>query len=292
MLYAGYIESPAWGVSLRKARHEPLISWETFEKIQGRMTDGGYAPARKDTSDDFILRGLISCSCCGRALTGGNSRSKTGKRHAYYRCNQKTCPRYGKSIRRDKVETEFADIVASLQPAPALFAAAKAMFKKAWERQAGSESQIVEALRESITTTDRQIQQLLKRIVETDNPTVVGAYESKIGELERSRLLATEKLANAGKPQRSFGEMFELAMCFIANPWNLWQSGDLQLPRTVLKLAFTDRILYDRDKGFLNPKKAFPFKLLEEKSMSMKEMVLLVRFELTASPLPRADPGV
>ena len=147
------------------------------------------------------------------------------------------------------------------------------MFKKAWEQQSGSESQIIESLRESITTIDRQIQQFLKRIVETDNPSVIGAYEGKIGELERSRLLAKEKLANAGKPQRGFGEMFELAMCFIANPWNLWQSGDLQLRRTVLKLAFTDRIPYDRDKGFLNLKKAFPFKLLEEKSMSMKEVV-------------------
>jgi site-specific DNA recombinase len=26
-IYAGYIEAPSWGVSLRKGHHEPLISW-------------------------------------------------------------------------------------------------------------------------------------------------------------------------------------------------------------------------------------------------------------------------
>lgn len=35
-VYAGYIEMPSWNVSLRKAQHEGLINFETFQKIQGR----------------------------------------------------------------------------------------------------------------------------------------------------------------------------------------------------------------------------------------------------------------
>ena len=32
-LYAGYIEYKPWGVTLRKGRHEGMVSFETFQKI-------------------------------------------------------------------------------------------------------------------------------------------------------------------------------------------------------------------------------------------------------------------
>jgi site-specific DNA recombinase len=41
LVYAGYIEVPNWGVSLRKGQHEGLIDLETFEKIQARLKSRG-----------------------------------------------------------------------------------------------------------------------------------------------------------------------------------------------------------------------------------------------------------
>lgn len=46
-LYAGYAEAPDWGVSLRTGGHEGLISFETFERIQKRPTEGANLPARR-----------------------------------------------------------------------------------------------------------------------------------------------------------------------------------------------------------------------------------------------------
>ena len=56
--FAGYIDIPEWGVSLRKGHHEGLISLETHELIQQRIKDGARAPARKDINADFPLRGF------------------------------------------------------------------------------------------------------------------------------------------------------------------------------------------------------------------------------------------
>ena len=99
-IYAGYIEAPNWGISLRKGHHEGLISLETFEKIQKRLKDGAKAPARKDISSDFPLRGFVLCCDCGKPLTACWSKSHTGKKHPYYLCPTKGCPSYRKSIRR------------------------------------------------------------------------------------------------------------------------------------------------------------------------------------------------
>jgi len=44
LVYAGLVEAPKWNVSRRKGRHEPLISVETYERIQERLHGRPRAP--------------------------------------------------------------------------------------------------------------------------------------------------------------------------------------------------------------------------------------------------------
>jgi hypothetical protein len=46
VVYAGGVEAPKWGVSLRKGHHEPLIDMETFRRVQERLQG---KPARMAT---------------------------------------------------------------------------------------------------------------------------------------------------------------------------------------------------------------------------------------------------
>lgn len=45
----------------------------------------------------------------------------------------KGCPSYRKSIKREKLEGEFEDVLQRLQPAENLFVLVKAMFRNAWD---------------------------------------------------------------------------------------------------------------------------------------------------------------
>ena len=47
-----------------------------------------------------------------------------------------------------------------------------------------------------MSAVEKQIESLLERIMEASNQTVITAYEQKIEELERKRLLMAEKLEN------------------------------------------------------------------------------------------------
>lgn len=89
-LYAGYIEYKPWGVELRKGRHEGMVSYETFLKIQDRLKGRALAPARVDLNQEFPLRGGVACSC-GNILTACMSKSQTGKHHPYYLCQNRRC---------------------------------------------------------------------------------------------------------------------------------------------------------------------------------------------------------
>lgn len=262
-VYAGYVESEKWNVSLRKGHHEGLISLETFERIQTRLRDGARAPARKDINEDFPLRGFVACGDCGKPLTACWSKSQTGKKHPYYMCYAKGCSSYRKSIARAKIEGEFEMILKSLQPADKLLVLTKAMFKNAWNQRLTKAKDALTSIKRDISKIDRQVDQLLERIVAAEIPSLISAYESKLTKLQKEKLIKTEKLENAGKPRHTNEEMFELSLKFLSNPWNIWDSGQIHLRRIVLRLVFSERITYTRNQGFSNLKLSMPFKALE-----------------------------
>ena len=72
------------------AKHEGLISYETFQRMQGRMKGAARVPARKDLNQDFPLRGFVACGCCGNTLMGCWSTGRSA-RYAYYLCQAKGC---------------------------------------------------------------------------------------------------------------------------------------------------------------------------------------------------------
>jgi site-specific DNA recombinase len=85
-VYAGYVDAPKWGVSLRKGHHEPLISFATHERIQARLRGNANAPARKDINEDFPLRGFVLCDDCGEPMTSCWSKGRK-KHYPYYLCD-------------------------------------------------------------------------------------------------------------------------------------------------------------------------------------------------------------
>lgn len=271
-VYAGYVEAPSFGISLRQGRHDPLISFTTFQRIQERLSEAAKAPARKDLNADFPLRGAVICGDCGTPLTAYWS---TGRkmRHPYYLCRLRGCESYGKSIRRDDIEGEFAALLTQLQPSDKAITTARKMFRIAWDYREKSSVALCDTAKAELVTIDRQIGQLLDRVVEAINPTVIRAYEERIDTLEKQKMLLTEKLAHTGRTVKSFDETFRTALTFLSNPQKLWTSGILEEKRMVLRLAFADKLAYARNKGFRTANLALPFKALAGFGTDHFEMV-------------------
>ena len=285
-IYARYVESKAWGVSLRPGKHEGIISFETHQKIQHRLKTGGYAPARKDLKEDFPLRGFVACGSCSRPLTAGWSKGKT-KSYPYYLCQNKKCTDYGKSLARTKVEGEFETILKELTPSENMFRLVKAMIEQAWEMRKSQIESVATSLKREITRIEKETEEFLSRIVSTQNASVIAAYENKIASLEREKFLTAEKLQKSMRPAASKRDVLELSMKFLSNPYKLWDSGDVILQKIVLRLAFSERLEYKRNEGYRTPKTTLPFKVLASFFTEREGMVLQERIELSTSPLPR-----
>jgi site-specific DNA recombinase len=262
-VYAGLIHLPDWGIQLLSAQHEALISYATYQAIQARLNGGARVPARKDLSEDFPLRGFIKCGHCATPLTACWSKGRHTI-YPYYLCPSRGCESYGKSIRREQIEGDFATFLEDLRPSAMLFGIASAMFRDQWNaRMDGGHKESAELERE-LQATARQVEQFLDRIADANSPSLISAYEKRIGNLEERKLELSEKLQQCGRPLAPFDETFRTAMSFLANPCKLWVSDRLEHKRTVLKLVLADRLFYVRNEGFRTAELTIPFKVLAD----------------------------
>ena len=271
-IYAGYIDYEPWGLSLIKGKHEPLVSLETWDAVQARRSEQTNAPARKDINQDFPLRGFVCCDDCGKPYTACWSKGRN-KHYPYYICDTKGCPSYRKSIQRNKVEGGFEAMLQTMRPSRELFDLSFAIFQTIWSHHEERANSKQKAVQIELRKIDKQKNQLLDRIVEANNQSVIAAYENRIAELDRKKVKLAEQSANTHKPNGSFKEIYRTAFSFLANPCNLWGSNKLEDKRAVAKLVFADTLRFKRNEGYRTAKTSSIFNMLEDLTVEKSEMV-------------------
>lgn len=282
--YAGYINAPEWGIHMVKGKHEPLVSFTIYQRVQEKLIQKAKNPARIDINEDFPLRGFVRCDCCGNYMTSCWSKGRNGK-YPYYICQTRGCSNKGKSVRKEKMEAEFEAILKSMRPSVELFTLASEMIKDLWDEKQKSKFSDKKAFEAEVDKTNMQIATIVDRLVESDSQTLINAYEKRIKELEIHRAETQDKIANCGRPVIGFERMYRTAMGFLSDPYKLWENNDLASRRAVLKLAFAEDLVYSRDGSYRTANLALPFKFfndlqqVEGENNMGKEMVRIAGIE-------------
>ena len=271
-VYAGRIDFPNWGIHLQPAKHDGLISFETYQAVQRRLQGAVKAPARKDLSEDFPLRGFVTCGHCNRPMTACWSKGRSAT-YPYYLCQTKGCTEYRKSIRKEQLEAEFEALLLELRPSPGLLEMASEMLRELWEAKTGTAQKQAQSLESEVRGIERKVEQLMDRIVEAESETLITAYESRIRALEERKVVLSEKIANCGRPLPDYQATVRTALTFLGNPQKLWASERLEDKRAVLKLVFAERLPYVRNEGYRTAGISLPFRVLEGLKGGKREMV-------------------
>jgi len=113
-LYTGWFE---WNGKLYQGKHEPLVSVELWERVQGVM-DGRHAKKHRRMTHNFAFSGLIACAKCGCSVVGEIKK----QRYIYYHCTgyadrcrgePATCRR--KYVREEVLEQQFTEMLGQLR---------------------------------------------------------------------------------------------------------------------------------------------------------------------------------
>jgi site-specific DNA recombinase len=99
-----------WNGRVYKGRHEPLVSHELWERVQG-VLDGRNARKIRKSKFEFAFQGLISCGHCGCAMVG---ELKKGQ-YVYYHCTGYKGKCGEPYVRQEALEERFQEALAQLE---------------------------------------------------------------------------------------------------------------------------------------------------------------------------------
>jgi len=260
VLYTGYVEYSKWGVDLHKGHHTPLISMETFNRIQERLQEKQRSPQRKDISDDFPLRGFVLCSECRQPMTAGWTQGRNQK-YPYYRCKTKGCTKHNKNIPGKKIEDDFEELLKAVKPRENILKVIRVELLALWQGKITD----VEAIRKRRNDRLKQVQDDIdtycERIKETRSPTVIKTYESKIEELEMEQVRLGERIEKSHTRQYEFEPALDRVLEFIKDPFLMWKTGGLAQKRLVIRMIFDELLVYDHETGFYTTTFTLPVEL-------------------------------
>ncbi|AZL16334.1 recombinase zinc ribbon domain-containing protein [Rickettsiales endosymbiont of Stachyamoeba lipophora] len=229
---------------------------------------------RKDNYECFLLRGFLKCQCCKTTLTGSFSKGRNGH-HPYYRCPTKpiNCEMGGKSFKKDEVDNSFAMLLKGSQPSTQAIKLAKFILQECYDKKVKQLNYTKKTIIDEIKALGIQETALIKKIISTENQKLAESYEQHLVKI-KEEITIKESLVSAYETiDASFGTALCNVSNFLQNPLNLWQNGNFEQKRTVLKLVFADKLTYHKKNGFGTAKKTLPFKLFEDVKNSNEALV-------------------
>ena len=287
--YAGYLDKPEWDINLVLGKHEPLISYSTFKAVQDRLEGRTKIQVRANANEGFKLTGFVCCADCGNPYRAGFTKGRS-KYYPYYFCATKsataTCPSYGKAVKRDVLEGEFEEILQGMEPTPSFFKLANDMLARLWEDRGGAVKKQVEHIKRELKRIESSIDQFLDRVIEAPSKSLVTAYENKIKNLEAERLSLQETAQNLSVPRGTFAGLHRTALEFLKSPYTVWVSGGSEARKLLLRLAFEERLAYQRGQGYRTAKTAIPFRFFSALAIS-RGLVDDTGIEPVTSPMSR-----
>lgn len=263
-------------MTTRKGHHERLISAETYERIQERLKEREKLPQRKDLHDDFPLRGFVACADCRKPYTAAWSSGKT-KTFAYYRCTTLGCPFRHKSVRADTMHGAFEELLKGLKPRPAILEGVRSELLTLWQTRMLDVETIRKQRQKRLDTIEKEMAGYLDALDKCSSPVVIKKIEERVEELAAKRVRLGGRVEKPKRGEYDFELALNRVLEFLRNPLEMWQTGDLRQRLLVLRLVFTEPLVYDRETGFGTPSFSLPINVACVLELDEMEVVDLVR---------------
>ena len=249
--YAGYIEYPVWEVSIRAGKHVGIINLETFNKIQKRLRNEETGKRiRVDTSEDFPLRGVTVCASCDRPLTGSWTQGRS-KKYAYYFCQNKACAASKNSIPKDRIETDFTELLKKQTLSSRSRELVEIVFQRVWEEEMNELSIVGDRARNEQRELEKKIGELTDLIISTKNVNVKQAYESQLEKTaEELAALQVRISANPADMSVPYRTAIAKAIGLLENPHKIWVSLDVIEKQRLFFFIFDDKLAYSKKAGY------------------------------------------
>ena len=259
--YYGHIEYERWGVARRTGRHEGIISAEDFECLQRLLKRGDTVRRiRRNISPDFPLRGLVTCDHCGSPLTAGWSK----KVFPYYVCHGKNCPRYGKSIRRNEIETQFADVLQQNSLKTEIDTLVTIVFDRVWAQEIDNCRIAEQSIAIERTKLQQKASQLSDAIFGAKMLEVKDVYEKQLEQVAMRLAEINVPSITARSTSIPYRTALTKAIALLKNPYSIWCNLDVHEQHRLFFFIFDSKLAYNQETGYRTEKSPNAVRLFED----------------------------
>jgi hypothetical protein len=134
-----------------------------------------------------------------------------------------------------------------------------------------------EERKRKLDAIQKEISGYLTAVERCSNPTVIQQIEERVEALEAKKLRLGGRIPKPQQGDYDFATALDRVLDFIKNPLLMWKTGDLRQRQLVLRLIFSDPLVYSRETGFATATFSLPVKLSCVPELDKLEMVDMVR---------------
>ncbi|MHA7774661.1 recombinase family protein [Roseibium sp. M-1] len=252
-IYAGYYEYEPWGVPLTKGKHEALITWDAFQRIQARLRESAYAPVCVDTEKEFPLKGHVVCHRCTQPLTVYRAKGRS-RHYFYYECFNNDCDEKRKSIKKDVIEKEFEEIIKKIRSQENFLLRDVSSNKKVNIKSLASKFSYIWQEDEKFQSDDESLAvSPKKKLCETGCGKVFKEWEVVSQDMEEREYLENWKHIYLQS---------QLLIAVSGGVWRVWELASLSLRGEILRKVFAKPLRYARNIGFCDMELTSGFKFI------------------------------
>jgi site-specific DNA recombinase len=237
--YAGVI---VWNGRQYPGAHEPMISWQEFERVKALLVRSG---KRRPKRRSFPFTGVIRCGECGFMVTAEEKINRYGSRYTYYHCSKRRpdyrC--YQPSVQVIDLENQISFFLDSVTLPVQLFEWANKMYSNNPEAALATMKTrrlfIEEAMLRNRTALNNLTAMRIRDMIDDSQ------FLEERATLEAAQIGYTQELQNAAN-QIAWFEPFEDISLFRNRAIECFRNGDDEIKRLILKTVGSNPTLTDR----------------------------------------------
>jgi len=235
-----------------KGKHDPIISRECFETVQGVLKN---RTRPRNTKHKFAFRGLIKCGHCGCSVT---SEIKKGK-YVYYHCTKtkQKCP--DKPIREEKLAEMLGEPLKKLRITEERLEWIIGALKESHKDEKRFRTEEINKLRKEYEGLERRTSQLYED--KLDGTISLNFWKSKSKEYQSRQNKITEKIERYNTAGRKYLEDGVRILELSQKAYSLYVTQDYWEQRKLLDLIVSNSVLKD---GKLHTELRKPFDMLAD----------------------------
>ena len=246
--YSGQIRVPAYKDEpeiMVDALHQPLVSKEVYNKVQVELGNRKRIKHKPIKQNDFLpLRGFLECSCCGSNLTGSGSKSKTGKKHYYYHCNnRKGCK---ERYRADQAHNSLNNIFEELKPNKEVSELFEVILKEKFENSEQSNKSLIKSLNEKIIKVEKRKSSLLDKFI--DEAISQDAYSQKDKELYSEQCEITNQINQLNDYEKDTKKFIDYGLYLLNNLGSFFSKASVSSKQKILSSIFNQKLVFEEEK--------------------------------------------